>query len=443
MFGATGTAVYDISAVANPSTVPAAAFSGQTSGDYSTQMFTTSGGNFLYICNGTNSPRLFNGATWTAITGVSAPAITGVTTSGLSFVWSFANRLFFVEKNTTKAWYLPVSSVGGLAAALELGSIFTRGGTLMFGGTWSMDSGSGLDDKCVFVSSEGEVAIYEGSDPSSAATWNKVGVYFISKPLGKNCTMRAGGDLLIGTAFGLVPISTAVSADIGAIGMESVSKMIGAYWREQASLIGTAQWEIRKWPDAGLLVMTQPHDASGSWLMASLATGAWARGTGLVSSALTQFGVDMYMGSTNGRVYKMETTGFDDAAAYTCRYLGLHEQMGTGWNEKAVEQMRPVLSGSTPVAVQVSANTNFATDTSPPPSVVAYTASGLWDSFVWDVDAWDTSSAAGSITPGWSQVGRTGYVIAPEAQVTIGNAAKPDVELIAIETTIRPGAMVT
>ena len=245
------------------------------------------------------------------------------------------------------------------------------------------------------------------------------------------------------TAFGLVPISTAVSADIGAIGMESVSKMIGAYWREQASLIGTAQWEIRKWPDAGLLVMTQPHDASGSWLMASLATGAWARGTGLVSSALTQFGVDMYMGSTNGRVYKMETTGFDDAAAYTCRYLGLHEQMGAGWNEKTVEQMRPVLSGSTPVAVQVSANTNFATDTSPPPSVVAYTASGLWDSFVWDVDAWDTSSAAGSITPGWSQVGRTGYVIAPEAQVTIGNAAKPDVELIAIETTIRPGAMVT
>jgi hypothetical protein len=71
---------------------------------------TTTGGGYLYTVNGVDAPRLFDGTTWTAVTAVSSPAITGVTTTTLSNVTLFKNRLWFIEKNTLKAWYLPTSS---------------------------------------------------------------------------------------------------------------------------------------------------------------------------------------------------------------------------------------------------------------------------------------------------------------------------------------------
>ena len=168
IFASTASAVYDISAF-NPASVPSAAISGLTSGYFSTEQMGTVGGEFLYIVNGTDSPRLFDGSAWTTITGVSSPAITGVTTSLLSYVWKHKNRLWFVEKNTRRAWYLPVDSVGGAAASVSLAGVFQKGGSLLCGTTWSQDAGDGMDDRVAFISTEGEVAIYQGSNPASAA----------------------------------------------------------------------------------------------------------------------------------------------------------------------------------------------------------------------------------------------------------------------------------
>lgn len=127
-FGATADAIFTITSPADPEVALTATISGQTSGDYSTAQFGTAGGDFLYAVNGTDDPQLFNGATWTAIDGASTPAITGVTTSGLSQVWSFANRLFFVQGGTMVAWYLPVDSIGGAANSFSLAGVFRKGG---------------------------------------------------------------------------------------------------------------------------------------------------------------------------------------------------------------------------------------------------------------------------------------------------------------------------
>ncbi|MFK5282932.1 hypothetical protein ACI3PL_25530, partial [Lacticaseibacillus paracasei] len=79
---------------------------------------------------------------------------------------------------------------------LFLGWHFPKGRDAAIWGQVSMDAGDGLDDKCVFVSSEGEVAVYEGTNPGSAADWRKAGVYQITRPLGQNAKVSAGGDLL-------------------------------------------------------------------------------------------------------------------------------------------------------------------------------------------------------------------------------------------------------
>jgi hypothetical protein len=126
--------------------------------------------------NGLDSPRLYDGATWTAITGVSTPAITGVTTTTLANVLLFKHRIWFIQKNTLKAWYLPTDSVGGVAQALRpKRRRDASGGYLVDMEAWTIDAGYGADDNLAFITSTGEVIVYRGTDPASAATWTRDG----------------------------------------------------------------------------------------------------------------------------------------------------------------------------------------------------------------------------------------------------------------------------
>ena len=95
LFAAAGTAFYNAT---TPGAVGAAVQSGLTNARWQHAQITTPGGSFLYMVNGVDSPRLWDNATWTTITGASTPAITGVTTAwavrrrrwiwGLFSVWA-------------------------------------------------------------------------------------------------------------------------------------------------------------------------------------------------------------------------------------------------------------------------------------------------------------------------------------------------------------------
>ena len=441
-FAATAAGVFDCTTPASPTTPLTAAFTGQTSGDYSTVQFGTAGGDFLYAVNGTDSPRLFNGTTWTAITGASSPAITGVTTSTLSQVWSYANRLFFVERNTMTARYLPVDQIGGAASSFSLAGTFKKGGSLFFGATWSLDSGSGLDDKCVFVSTEGEVAVYSGTNPANAAEWALQGVYQMPKPLGKNAFTQAGGDLLIATEVGMIPVSAAIQNDLAALESKAVSRAIAPYWQEKARSLASG-WQIVKVPRRGVMYVSQP-DTSGqmqSCLAVNLLTGAWSRCTGWDTRCLGFFDNDCFFGAADNSVYRMDVGGSDDGAAYTCRVLMQHDSMGVYGRKKSVRQMRAMFQAGSPINPQLLALPDFSEDASPPPASPANYTTDAWDSGLWDAALWDADAVLVN-QANWTSTGVTGTTIAPELQLTFGVAPTPSVELVAIDAEFHVGAMV-
>ncbi len=445
-FAATASAIYDISAPADPDVSPSAAVSGQTAGKYATAQFATAGGEYLYAVNGADNAQLYDGSTWTQITGVSSPAITGVNTDTFSHVFSFANRLWFVEGGTMNAWYLSVDSIGGAANSFSLAGVFKKGGSLLFGATWSLDSGDGLDDKCVFVSTEGEVAVYQGTNPASASEWSKVGVYQITRPLGMNATMQAGGDLLIATETGLVPVSEAVRRDVAALSIGAASRAIEPYWQTRAKVHSAVAWEVVKWPAENLMLVSQPETTAtvGSMLVANLQTGAWSRFTGMDSQCLGVFGGTAYFGDSNGYVYQMENTGSDNGAVYTAVCLWQADQMGMPGLQKTVEQMRPIFNSSTPIAPSLRALVNFSEELSSVPNAVTYDPTDGWDVSVWDTSLWDASPGA-NVRPEdsqWIAIGRTGHAIAPELMLSFGSSPKPDAELIGISATFMPGALV-
>src|SRR3546814_4670166 len=117
----------------------------------------------------------------------------------MSFVWVYKNRLYFVQKDTMDAWYLAADAVGGAATKYPMAGIFGLGGSLLFGQRWSLSSGGdgGLSEQNAFVSTEGEVAIFQGLSPEDTQTWGEVGLYRVGRPLGQNAFNRGAGDLAI------------------------------------------------------------------------------------------------------------------------------------------------------------------------------------------------------------------------------------------------------
>lgn len=438
-FGATEFTIFDITATATP----VSAVTGQTGGQYSTEQFGTAGGDYLYAVNGEDDAQLFDGATWVAVDGASTPAITGVTTSDLIDVWSFANRLFFIEKGTLNAWYLPVDSIGGAASQFSLAGVFKRGGSLLFGATWSLDAGDGLDDKCVFVSTEGEVAVYEGTNPGDANNWRKAGVYRLPKPLGYKSYMQAGGDLLLAVESGLVPISQAIQRDEAALEVAAVSKNITPLWQAQVQLTGANNWQIVKWPRENIMIISQPNDPDHTCLVANLKTGSWSRFTGLDTQCLGFFDDSAFFGDATGKVYRLESGGSDDGSNYTCTYIGLHEGMGTTGLEKTVTQVRAIFQHATPIAPLVTAQIDYEVEPRQAPSALPdLGTSAAWDISNWDEAVWDGGGRLQTRAI-WSSVGRTGYSVAPEVQLTFGAVGKPKVELVSIDATYHVGALVT
>jgi hypothetical protein len=119
--------------------------------------------------------------------------------------------------NTLKVWYLPVNSIGGAAVALDMTSIFQLGGYIMAGMTWTLDAGYGVDDYLVFITSNGEALVWRLTDPTTPTGISQIGLYKVGAPIGRRCYTKFGGDLLVITQDGVVPMSGSLQSHLGLI----------------------------------------------------------------------------------------------------------------------------------------------------------------------------------------------------------------------------------
>jgi hypothetical protein len=438
LFAANGSAIYDITTVANANVSPAAAVSGLTSGDWSYVQFANASGVYLVCVNGADTRQIYDGSAWTT-----SPSITW---SGAAFshVWAWKQRLFFIEKGTLNAAYLAADALGGTATRLNLGGVFKLGGSLLFGATWSYESaGSGLADACVFVTTEGEAAIYEGTDPSSASTWALKGVYRIGRPLGKNASMKAGGDLAIATDIGLVALSSALTRDQAALNNGAVSYPIEEEWKKEA-IQRRAQfsWSVALWPTQQMALVQMPtySTLSAQCFVVNIQTGAWSLYSGWDTRCLGLFQDRMFFGTSTGTVIEAEVGGSDQGSIYVARYVGLFEDLSDGAANKIVTGLRPQLLTTLATNVQASVSTEYVVSLPSPPSVTAVPAgSSLWNFGVWNQSVWGSTSTKFSEGE-WQTVSGVGQAIAPNLQISIGGGAEPQIELVSLDLAYQVGS---
>src|SRR6056300_463535 len=449
-FAAAATTVAPSTDATADETVLTADITGQTSGVYSWVNNTTSGGTYLTIVNGDDSPQIYSGSTWQAITGVSSPiAITGVTTSDLSYVWLYRNRQFFIEGGTLSAWYLGTNSVGGAATEIPLASVFNRGGSLLFGATLSSDSGDGMDDRCVFVTTEGEAAIYHGGDPSSSTDWSLDGVYDIGKPLGAHAHERVSGDLLVATTTGLIPLRAAIQHDASMLAGHALTRPIEGDWRLQVLSGGAAvDWRVIVWDEKNELIVapvTANAPATFLWVM-NLTTNAWYRWTGWEASAIAVFGDGLHFGGTDGKVYEGDVGGQDAGSTFVCRLALAFDELDIPGSYKTAHGVQARWMHQFPINPQHSVAADNVIDFPVPPAVasaVTNNAGSLWDVALWDVALWASGNDPLDYVNWrrWTQSGKQGRNLAIQAQVTSGASYKLPLRLIGFDLTYTVGAV--
>jgi hypothetical protein len=363
-------------------------------------------------------------------------AFTGIPSSSLSHNWVYKNRLFYVEKNSLNAWYLPVDSITGTAVKFPLGGVFTLGGSLLFGASWSIESGDGLSEQCAFFSTEGEVAVFTGTNPADASAWAKTGVYRIGKPRGPKALIRAGGDLIIATDIGFIPLSVATQRDVAALSPSAISYPIETGWNDLVVERVTGNWHCAVWPTKQMVIVAPPTTSGqkAQMLVTNARTGAWCVFTGLDATCLALFGDRFFFGSKDGLVVEMEVTGADQGTPYTATVVPLFDPLKSPASLKTGLMARSSVRAKSNVDVGLSLQADYNISLPPAPDDVSSVTGSVWGTAKWGEGVWGAAAEKKTFRE-WKSISGSGYALAVASQITSGSSSAPDIEFVQTELT--------
>lgn len=332
--------------------------------------FSNDGGNWILCCNGTADPFRYDGSAWSsnAITG-SSGSIT-LNDADLIDVMSHKRRLFWMEKDTLRVWFLPVNAIMGAAELLDLGPIFSEGGSLACFGSWSLDGGQGQDDVAVFVTNQGQAAIYQGSDPADPNDWALVGVFDIGLPLGRRSLLKYGGDLGFLTTAGILLASQALSLDRAQENRTALTAKIQNAFAEATQSYGDLfGWEGTLYPKGSLAIYNVPTSelTTAVQFVQNLQTGAWCRWTGQNAIWWAVCNDNLYFGAADG-CYQADIGVSDDGEYLTADLVTNFDYYGASGRQKQFTMVRPILRATSNVipAVEMLMDFNISTPIAQP-----------------------------------------------------------------------------
>lgn len=403
---------YDVTAAG---AAGAAVVTGKTNSRWNYTNIATAGGNFLYTANGVDKPLLYNGTTWTEIDGVSTPAITGVTTTTLKSPVVFKNRLFFIGNNTLKTWYLPSISIGGAANAIDVSSVAQKGGYIVAHSNWTIDAGTGVDDYYVIVTSEGEVIIYQGTDPSSSTTWALKGVWALGEPVGDRCLFKLAGDVLYISRDGLVPLGGALQSSRVNPRVAITDKIQSAVTTAVTTYGGNFGWNVLSFASENMLILNVPvAEGSGQNQYAmNMISRNWCKFTGVEANVFEIMNDEPYFGG-NGFVGKFWSGFSDNGSNIAAVAIPAFSSYGNPGKTKRWTLTRPIFMSNGSPAVFSSMNVDFNISAGTSPLSFSPSSFGTWDSGLWDSAIWGSDL---NVLQNWQSVNGIGYYGSPQMQV--------------------------
>lgn len=403
---------------------------GFTNGDWQHINSTTPGGHFLLMANGADAIRQYDGSS------ITTPSYTGsgFTAANIINFEIHKSRLWMIEKDSTDVWYLGTNAIAGAASKFPLGGVFKSGGYVMAAGTYSMDAGDGMDDFLAFVSSQGEVLIYAGTDPASANTWQLEGRFKTARPLGRRCLARISGDLLILTEKGVISTQGMLQYGREQQELASASRNIDPVIIQAAELYGSnAGWELTTHDKSNMLILNVPVSADTSYkqYVMNILTGAWSEFNDINSCSWCSTQDALYFGGIAGTVSQAENGYSDNGSNINASFVTAWNYLDSRGVEKHLNMLRlTTTSQGTPgILLTVGADFNEAT----PSGSISVTASSaaVWDSATWDSAVWGGTT---DVTNKWTAATAVGMCFSVAVRLLI-NGGECNIHAIDVSGT--------
>ncbi len=406
LFAASGTTIHDVTDAT--ATATTARVTGLTNARWQHLMFSAGAGDYLVMVNGADGVRTFNGTGWSN----QSAAISSVTASNLIYVASWKRRLWFAKSGDTRAHYLPADAIAGSMTQIQMGAVFRYGGSLRAIATISTDSGDGIDDLIAFISTEGEVAIYQGTDPASASTFALIGVYRIGRPIGDRCVYRFAGDSIVITENGAVSLLQAMQLDVSQEGDTSLSRKIKEPLSADADTYGANYgWQAYVYPARGMAMINVPESSTEShqWVM-NVLTGAWCRFEGINATCWGLLNQRAYFGA-GANVYRFDEGTYSDNGTTIAGDVRWGFSTLRSSRQKRFTAARALIRAGGNPNLQIGLDVDYSDNAaiSVVPTSIAMT---LWDTALWDTDTWGATDVT-QLIKAWVTTRGIGVSVAP------------------------------
>lgn len=379
--------------------------------------FATTGGNFLYLVNGADDPQYFDGSAWAAavITG------SGISASDFIHVTPHKGRLWFAINESSDAAYLQPDSIQGTAAKFPVGGNWSYGGHLVAIASWSLDGGNGPDDYIAFISSQGQVSIYNGDDP--ATNFSLVGTYYIGAPIGRRCFTKVGADIAVICIDGVVPLSKALIYERAAVSKVSLTERIQRVMNQSArEFRQNFGWQLLSYPRGTRAILNVPmveNDTQEQYVMNTL-SGAWCRFTGMNAACWELFNEDLFFGGNSGQVFMADTGSTDYNQTLSADMVTAFQYFNSRGLQKRWTMVRPLLTTDQQVQPGLAFNVDFQENAPIITPATPVTVAALWDDADWDQALW----AGGIVTQSnWTSVSGIGYCASIRMTVNLSGVA--------------------
>jgi len=363
--------------------------------------------------------------------------------STMLFIFSFKNRLWFLQGGSGLAFFLPLNSVYGKAGVIDLGQFLQHGGGLAYAVDWTYDSGKGIDDRLIFMGNNGDMAIYEGTDPADAAKWAMVGLWYVGRvPKGRRGFDAYAGDVLIITEFGVLSISDLVSGRITNMqGQSSVAPKVNpTIARAVSATIAEKYWQLVNYPTEELVMLLSParlQDTSQrfDWAMSHF-NRSWTTFTVLEPYTAVLHEGQFIFSDRNGKVFQ-GFYGYDDAASYdgTVEGTEVTGQFQTGFHDygtpnanKRAQRVRMLGRSDGHPTYLIKIVPEYDLGDLPSPGGAAVNIDALWNAALWDSAVWQSHSASWRKWFGVSSFGKrlsvqaavrgSGYTLVTDYEIT-------------------------
>lgn len=439
LFAATKAAIYDISTSTNSPTSVQALSGGTYSGWISHAQISNSAGTYLLVCSEVDGYYYYNGTTW------SAGGTTGLVSADAAFLTVWKRRIWLVEQDSMSAWYLPANAVTGAATEFDFGPVFKTGGKLEYLASWTIDAGEGVDDFLVAVSSLGDVAVYKGTDPASAATFALVGTWQVGPiPVGRRGFVQYGGDLLILSSQGVFPLSYITRGGAGllqATGKEYTSKIRAAIGKDLQYSFALRGWQLMDHPSERIMLVNVPNytQAQSKQYAMSTVFNEWGTYQDVPIYSMGKHAGYAFAGTRTGKVLLIATGALDNVAYGTSTGDSIRGVIIPAFStfelpalQKHMKLVRcNFLAEESPtIAVNVNVNYSLRSPTTTPTPDAPTNA--LWDTAVWDTAVWGGEQIPYAV---WAGVNGMGF----SAAATLVVESVADSILTSIDYVYEPG----